>query len=150
MSKKNNQGGRFGEVLNTWTWQTVRAAYILENPFCERCKVRGLLVPAEIVHHRVYINNNNKNDPNELFNADNLESLCRQCHADEHKKDFTGATRSGKKKKRRFEIDEDGRTAPPSEDFDSPALNGDVGGTKNRLQDFSKLKGSDRPQDGPI
>ena len=117
MSKKNNQGGRFGEVLNTWTWQTVRAAYILENPFCERCKKNGLLVPAEIVHHRIYINNNNKNDPNELFNADNLESLCRQCHADEHKKDYTGATRSGTKRKRRFEIDEDGRTAPPSEDF---------------------------------
>ena len=120
MSKKNNQGGRFGEVLNTWTWQTVRAAYILENPFCERCKVRGLLVPAEIVHHRVYINNNNKNDPNELFNADNLESLCRRCHADEHSGDEETKSGPKKQKKRkywRFEIDESGRTAPPPSDF---------------------------------
>lgn len=94
MSKKNNQGGRFGEVLNTWTWQTVRNSYIEVHPYCERCKKKNLLVPAEIVHHKIYINNNNKNDPNQLFNPENLESLCRACHAAEHSEDETGATRS--------------------------------------------------------
>lgn len=120
MSKRHNQGGRFGEVLNTWTWQTVRNSYIELHPYCERCQAQGLLIPAEIVHHKVYINNNNKNDPNELFNADNLEALCRPCHAAEHSEDYFSGTRSGKKKKRRFEIDENGRTTPPIEDFSTP------------------------------
>jgi 5-methylcytosine-specific restriction endonuclease McrA len=51
---------------------------------CERCLKKGLIVPGEIVHHKVYISPDNINDPAITLNPDNLELLCRDCHAEEH------------------------------------------------------------------
>lgn len=51
---------------------------------CERCRKKGLIVPGEIVHHKVYISPDNINDPAITLNPDNLELLCRDCHAEEH------------------------------------------------------------------
>lgn len=51
---------------------------------CERCLKKGLIVPGEIVHHKVYISPDNINDPAITLNPNNLELLCRDCHAEEH------------------------------------------------------------------
>lgn len=51
---------------------------------CERCKVKGLIVPAEIVHHKIHLTAININDPSITTNFDNLEALCRKCHGEEH------------------------------------------------------------------
>lgn len=67
------------------TWQCCREAYAGHvGHLCERCLKRGKIEPGEIVHHKVYLTPENINDPAVSLNFDNLELLCRKCHAEEH------------------------------------------------------------------
>lgn len=61
----------------------------------------GKITPAEEVHHKVWINESNINDPTVTLSYDNLIALCREHHRQEH-----GA------RKRRYTIDEYGRVMP--------------------------------------
>ncbi len=61
-------------------WKKCRESYIASVfGLCERCKK-----PGKIVHHTVYINAFNINDPNITLNHDLLEYLCQDCHNREH------------------------------------------------------------------
>lgn len=51
---------------------------------CERCLAKGLIVPGVIVHHKEHLTAANISDPNIALGFDNLELLCRDCHAAEH------------------------------------------------------------------
>lgn len=86
-------------LYNTKAWQHCRDSYRRSvGGLCERCRKRGLIVPGEIVHHKIYIAPENINDPAITLNPDNLELLCRDCHAEEHMK-----------RQKRYKIDELGR-----------------------------------------
>ena len=66
-------------------WKQCRAGYLKKVAgLCERCYAKGLIVPATMVHHKVYISPENIDDPNVTLNWDNLEALCNDCHAAEH------------------------------------------------------------------
>ena len=52
---------------------------------CERCYKEGRVTPAEIIHHRVYLDDQNVNDPSISLAFSNLECLCREHHEQEHK-----------------------------------------------------------------
>lgn len=81
-------------------WQRRSAEYRREvGGLCERCLHRGLITPGEIVHHRVPISPSNIHDIEITMGADNLELVCRECHAEAH----------GAHKGRRFTVDETGR-----------------------------------------
>ena len=41
-------------------------------------------VPGEIVHHKIHLNADNINDDSISLNTDNLELVCRKCHAELH------------------------------------------------------------------
>ena len=70
-------------------WQSTRLAYIKsKGGLCERCLKRGLYRPAQVVHHKTYINQDNINNPTITLDWNNLEALCKDCHQEEH-------TRSG-------------------------------------------------------
>ena len=45
-----------------------------------------MIVPAEIVHHKIHLNAENITDPTITLNPMNLEALCRTCHGEEHPK----------------------------------------------------------------
>ena len=67
-------------------WRACRDGYVKSvGGLCERCYRKGLISPAEIVHHKVYITQQNINDPRVTLNWDNLEALCRECHEAEHR-----------------------------------------------------------------
>lgn len=64
---------------NTNRWQKLRKVYRKKNPLCERCKEKGLTVPADMVHHIIPISKGgSKTD------WKNLEALCDTCHGKEH------------------------------------------------------------------
>ena len=65
-------------------WQRLRKQKLILNPTCERCAKRKRYVPAYFVHHKEYITDKNYEDDNVFFNIDNLESLCKKCHNEEH------------------------------------------------------------------
>lgn len=83
-------------------WKDTRRAYMKsKGGLCERCLKKGLYVPADIVHHRIYIGPENIGDPSITLAWKNLEALCRDCHAQEH---------LGTEK--RYTVDEYGRVTP--------------------------------------
>ena len=59
-------------------WRALRNAYLSSNPWCERCRVRGVLRRAETVHHKVPLPHGPRLD------TANLEALCNRCHRKEH------------------------------------------------------------------
>lgn len=80
-------------------WQKCRAAYAKsKGGLCERCLARGIYRAGEIVHHKQHITPGNITDPNIILAWDNLELLCRDCHAQEHDR-----------RKRRYKVDDMGR-----------------------------------------
>ena len=66
-------------------WRRCRAAYIREHPLCERCAAKGMISPAEQVHHKTYLTQDNLRDPEVALDHKNLEALCRECHQQEHR-----------------------------------------------------------------
>ena len=84
-------------------WNKCRAAYKKSvGGLCERCLSKGLYVPGEIVHHKIHLTPDNISDPSISCNKNNLELLCRDCHAQEHSRI-----------KKRYRIDEYGRVILP-------------------------------------
>lgn len=79
-------------------WQPARDAYAKSvGGLCERCLGHGLYTPGEIVHHRTELTPENITDPNVALSWDNLELLCRGCHAKAHDS------------RKRYSVDEFGR-----------------------------------------
>ena len=67
---------------------------------CERCKAKGLIVPAEEVHHKIKLTPANINRPEVALNWGNLIALCKDCHMKEHQKP------------KRWTVDSDGNVTP--------------------------------------
>lgn len=66
-------------------WKDCRKAYKKSvGGLCERCLERGLYKPAEIIHHKIFLNQFNVDNPEITLNWNNLVALCRDCHADVH------------------------------------------------------------------
>ena len=65
-------------------WRKLRKMKLAISPFCERCLADGIYTPAYIIHHKEYITNQNYQDGDVMYNLDNLESLCVECHNKEH------------------------------------------------------------------
>ena len=49
------------------------------------CMKRGLIKPAEEVHHIKELTPDNIDDASVSLNIDNLVSLCRECHQNRHR-----------------------------------------------------------------
>jgi len=45
------------------------------NGLCERCRVKGIIKPGKIVHHREWLTNKNKSNWDTAYNQENLECL---------------------------------------------------------------------------
>lgn len=51
---------------------------------CERCFSRGKLVPAKVVHHKIWLTPENIDDPHVTLSFENFQRLCQDCHAAVH------------------------------------------------------------------
>lgn len=62
------------------SWRNTRNAYMVSVfSLCERCGQ-----PADIVHHKIYIDIDNINNPDVTLDWNNLEAVCIKCHNQEH------------------------------------------------------------------
>lgn len=88
---------------NSDAWDATRKAYRKSvGGLCERCLKEGRYTPGVIVHHKVHLNPANINDAAVALSWENLELLCRDCHAAEHSK-----------RTRRWTVDKLGRVTAP-------------------------------------
>ena len=82
-------------------WKETRAAYAKsKRNLCEPCLEQGLYKPCEIVHHKIILTPENITDPSVTLDWDNLQCVCRDCHAKIHDR-----------RQRRYKIDELGRVS---------------------------------------
>lgn len=66
-------------------WQDCRNEYARRKHYlCENCLRHGIYRPGEIVHHLIELDPVNIEHPEITLNFDNLELLCRECHAAVH------------------------------------------------------------------
>lgn len=85
-------------------WKACRAAYAAHRAgLCEICLQHGRIVPGEIVHHKVHITPQNINNPAVTLAWENLQLVCRDCHAELH----------GDKRPTRYTVTADGRVIVP-------------------------------------
>lgn len=57
-------------------WREVRDAYLVAHPLCVICHMRGILVAATVVDHRIP----HKGDMAKFWDRCNWQSLCKSCH----------------------------------------------------------------------
>ena len=73
------------DFYNSPAWKECRAAYRKQvGGLCEQCLKRGIYTAGVIVHHKVHLTPETIQLPEIALNFNNLELLCRDCHAQEH------------------------------------------------------------------
>ena len=89
-----------GVLYNTKKWQRLRKSiWQRDKGLCQECLKKGIIKQGEAVHHIIELTPDNVLDPEVALNPNNLETLCRDCHAEKH----------GKDKGMRYKVDELGR-----------------------------------------
>jgi len=103
------------KFYSSYAWYTCRNAYMKKaRGLCENCLRRGIYRPGEIVHHIIELDPTNINNPEIALNFDNLELLCRQCHADVHEQsggrwsEVNKRRKEEREKQKRYTIGPDG------------------------------------------
>lgn len=72
------------EAYNSTAWRKLRLAHIKTQPLCQRCLAKGIVKPADHVHHKESPFRNGEVDWTLLLDPANLESICAECHGVEH------------------------------------------------------------------
>ena len=87
------------DFYSSRAWANTREAYAKSVGYlCEECAKEGRTTPGEIVHHKIHLTPQNITNPDITLNFQNLEYVCRNCHAKVHDKN-----------RRRYSVDEFGR-----------------------------------------
>ena len=96
--------GKQNDFYKSAEWKACRESYAKKACYlCERCGE-----PGEIVHHKTRVKPETIDDPRVLYDFNNLEMLCRQCHGKEHGDEYKERD-AHKFDGRRYYIDEQGR-----------------------------------------
>jgi len=76
---------RFPQVYRMAEWQRVRE-YVIQRAqgLCEECVRQGRVEAGTEVDHIQPLTESNWRDWNIAYNPDNLQLLCRECHAARH------------------------------------------------------------------
>ena len=65
----------------TAAWKKCRKAYLSKvSGLCEICAQQGIVKPADIVHHKITLDDEKARDPEIALNFDNLQAVCIDCH----------------------------------------------------------------------
>lgn len=77
----------YQRLMNSREWRETRMYKLQRNPLCEEHYRAGKYVAASVVHHIIEVESGKtERECRRLcFDPNNLESLCRECHAEIHK-----------------------------------------------------------------
>lgn len=65
----------------TAAWKNCRATYLHKvHGLCEICAEAGVVKPADIVHHKIFLDDEKARDPEIALNFDHLQAVCIDCH----------------------------------------------------------------------
>lgn len=92
------------QLYDSKAWKDTRKAYTQSvGGLCERCLAAGIVRPAEVVHHITPLTDDNVKDLAVSLSWNNLQALCRECHAAVHEDMYR------KKTGKRYRIDSFGK-----------------------------------------
>lgn len=75
------------DFYNSPAWKECRTAYRKQvGGLCEQCLARGIYTAGVIVHHKVLLTPETIRLPEIALSFENLELLCRDCHAAQHER----------------------------------------------------------------
>ena len=102
---ENNMARDFAKAFyNSKEWETVRQTVLMRDRFlCVECGR-----PAEEVHHIKHLTAENIGDPFITLNINNLKSLCKNCHFEEHRGEHAKGRESLAMQGEQFAFDENG------------------------------------------
>lgn len=75
------------KLMNSARWRTLRMRKLAANPLCEHHLEQGKYVAASVVHHIIEVESGRTEQECRTlcFSWSNLQSLCRECHAEIHR-----------------------------------------------------------------
>ncbi|MEG1838463.1 MAG: HNH endonuclease signature motif containing protein [Bacteroidaceae bacterium] len=90
--KKNkpSEGNTYNDdrrkIYTSTRWRKLRAWKLANNPLCEMCEAKGIVRPAEDIHHITSFMSTYNEDQRKFlaYDYDNLMSLCKRCHQKIH------------------------------------------------------------------
>lgn len=95
--KRDQDAKRF---YNSAAWRLAREEALQRDHYtCQPCLRRGMLTPADTVHHLVPI----ETAPEKALDLDNLEPICQACHNKEHPERGAGE-RQGEERPRKARV----------------------------------------------
>ena len=88
----NNNQIDWSKYYGSKLWHSLRNSYIREHPLCEECLAKGIVTPAEHVHHITPFSQGATAEErwDLLLDESNLQSLCMACHKEKHKNNLFG------------------------------------------------------------
>ncbi len=77
----------YQRLMNSREWRETRTSKLQRNPLCEEHYKVGKYVAASVVHHIIEVESGRTEQECRrlCFDPNNLESLCRECHAEIHR-----------------------------------------------------------------
>ncbi|MBO6689527.1 MAG: HNH endonuclease [Henriciella sp.] len=77
--KKRRNRDPYRNWYHRAAWKALRKQVLENNPFCVRCKRRGIVTVADTVNHI----KKHESDEELFYDIENLESVCASCHGRE-------------------------------------------------------------------
>lgn len=85
--RKTDRSRERHAIYDTRRWRNLVRIKLMDSPLCELCQKKGVIRPAENIHHIVSFMSTD--DPIErsrlAYDYSNLMSLCVECHSEIHK-----------------------------------------------------------------
>jgi 5-methylcytosine-specific restriction endonuclease McrA len=63
------------EIYNSWKWRKFASRYKKNNPLCAECDKNNIASSVKVADHIKPINAGG-----EVYNEENIQSLCEKCH----------------------------------------------------------------------
>jgi 5-methylcytosine-specific restriction endonuclease McrA len=73
---KYTERRKYNGLYNQRAWKSIRGAFLVRFPLCQRCLGEGRLTTAEVVHHVKA----HKGNLELFYDTNNLASSCKRCH----------------------------------------------------------------------